>query len=283
MAHPAALFSLAPLTPRAIAVVQHPDNKHMSRLLNGKLVLDVGHVRSKSGDVNTIVEIGRNGDILVNASNISKVQCSFGMDPSTGIIMFYDHSSSHSSQVYCCSHEGSDEKVIPFEANPPRRVVVMQGINTIIGMGGVNKDLFVFQLLWPDKSDYLQSMEKVKSRGALALQVNQVNPRFARTTEYYADTDAPTQRYTRVHTTGHQQLKMRWKSIDTLGSGQFGDVHRGIDMDSGRVMAVKTLRKPSSWSGERWKHHLLDKPKREVENLSRLTHVSTCSLLCFHH
>jgi hypothetical protein len=87
-----------------------------------------------------------------------------------------------------------------------------------------------------------------------------------------ADTVLPSRRETRPHTVGPQQPQMRYKKIGkALGSGQFGNVYKAVDADTGRLMAVKVLKRPTGTS-ERMT--LFNALKREVETLSRLSHVS---------
>lgn len=62
---------------------------------------------------------------------------------------------------------------------------------------------------------------------------------------------------------------MRYKKLTELGAGSFGTVHKAIDVDTGKFMAVKILRGPSE--GNR------DALKREVEILSTLKHVGCTS------
>ncbi|CZR69589.1 uncharacterized protein PAC_19489 [Phialocephala subalpina] len=59
-----------------------------------------------------------------------------------------------------------------------------------------------------------------------------------------------------------------------LGSGQFGTVHKAIDVDSGKFMAVKILERSTRASKqEDWKQSLYYALKREVETLSEISHV----------
>jgi len=41
---------------------------------------------------------------------------------------------------------------------------------------------------------------------------------------------------------------MRYVKVAELGSGQFGVMHKAIDVDSGKFMAVKILQKPAGAS-----------------------------------
>jgi hypothetical protein len=142
-------------------------------------VLDIGHVRSGSGDsALTLATMGRTGDVIVEGSTIARIQCSFEIDRETNVVMFYDRSSSQTSQVF-------GENAVQFEHGRPRRVVVQDQLNTIIGMGGVKRNLVLFQLQW----HYLpeQVTERVKGRDREHLEVN---PRLSRTMDE-AETVAP--------------------------------------------------------------------------------------------
>lgn len=134
---------------------------------------------------------------------------------------------------------------------------------TIIGMGGGGRKLVLFGLNWYSRRPD-EFLEKVKARDSSVLEDN---PRFARTIDC-ADTAAPSRMETRIHTPGLCQPRLRWKPIgDPLGAGQFGTVLKAVDIDSGKVMAVKLMtrspRVAPLWSAL----------KREVEILSGISHV----------
>ena len=260
--HPLALFCLFPLTDRATAVLGLPANKHLlSRLRNGDYVLDIGRFRSKSSDYITLATIGRNGDVVVDAYNISRIQCSFEIDPVSNVVMFYDKSHSQTSQVFC-------QNRYQFEYGRPRKIVVLQEFKTVIGMGGVRRDLFQFELRWYS-DDLTVTMQRAKDRVIAALEVN---PQLALTTDAanQADTQLPSRWQTRVHTAGPRQPTVRYLYAGLLGRGTFGDVHKVLDVDSGKFMAVKLLKPPNQASTE-------TAMKREVETLSRISHVSEIS------
>jgi serine/threonine protein kinase len=100
------------------------------------------------------------------------------------------------------------------------------------------------------------------------------NPRLTRTIDE-APTALPSCRETRAHTPGPLQLTVRYVKVGRLGSGQFGEVHKAINVDSGRLMAVKILRRPARISKQdEWKTSVYYALKREVETLSSISHVS---------
>ena len=255
--HPLALFSLIPKNGRAKAVLAHQCNKHLvSYLEDGTLALDIGHVRSNSGDT-TLATLGRGDtDIFVEGSSIAKIQCSFEIRVDTKVVMFYDRSHSQSSQVFGLN-------AMPFESGGPRKVVVQENMNTIIGMGGEGRDLVQFELKWHYRP--VEAMEMIQNRENITFGY-QENPRLA-------DTVVPSRRETIPHTTGLEQRRLRYATINTLGSGQFGRVYKAVDVDSGRLMAVKILKKLPGISEQQWRVSLYSTLKREVEILSGISHV----------
>ncbi|KAJ9302331.1 hypothetical protein DTO271G3_1197 [Paecilomyces variotii] len=65
-----------------------------------------------------------------------------------------------------------------------------------------------------------------------------------------------------------------------LGAGQFGEVYKAVDMESGMLMNVEMLKPPPAASEERRKFYI--GLKREVEHFSRISHVrETSSELSF--
>lgn len=267
--HPLALFSLFPYkgNERAERLVSHSNNNHnVSTLSDGTLALDVGfHLRGKSSKTLATLGRGVDADIYVEGSGISRVQCSFEIDLDTGVVMLYDRSFANSTQVF-------GENATPFERErDQRKVLVQKGLNTIIGIGGERRDLVQFQLEW--HQDPTQTAETIKDYDTFPCGRVE-NPRLARTVNE-APTDLPSRRETRPHTPGQRQLKMRYVVRGMLGSGQYGEVHKAIDVDSGKFMAVKILEQPSRKSKqEDWKISLYYAFKREVETLSNISHVS---------
>lgn len=61
---------------------------------------------------------------------------------------------------------------------------------------------------------------------------------------------------------------MRYYKNGLLGEGQFGEVHKAIDADTGKVMAVKILKQALGQVAMRLN------VEREVGILSRARHVS---------
>ncbi|CDM30302.1 hypothetical protein DTO013E5_9283 [Penicillium roqueforti] len=261
--HRLALFSLRPLNERAKNVASHPGNKHLTSKLNdGTIVLDIGfHIRSRSR--HTIATLGRGGDadLFIEGFNISKIQCSFEIEPNTNVIMLYDRSHGQTTQVF--GHNAT-----PFEHGRVRQVVVQKNLNDVLGMGGKMQDVFRFQLLWHENT--CLTTERIKELESI-LDDHVENPRLARTVDDL-ETVLPSQMQTRIHTAGPLQLKMRYTKIDRLGSGQFGVVYKAIDVDTGKLLAVKILQQPEQALDEEWRKSLYYALKREVEALSQISH-----------
>jgi hypothetical protein len=144
--------------------------------------------------------------------------------------MFYDRSHGQTSQVF-------GENAEPFQQGAIRKVVVQKGLNDRIGMGGMRKNLVEFELRW--HQDPTQTMERIKDRDRT---IYNENPRLARTVDE-SETVLPSRRETRIHTPGGPQPKMRYVPVGPpLGSGQFATVYKAIDIDRGKIMAVKILK-----------------------------------------
>jgi len=276
--HPLAFFSLIPYpgSERAKRVVDHPDNvRHVSTLRDGVEALDVGfHIRGKSSTTLATIGRGVTADIYVEGSSISQIQCSFEINLDSGVVMLYDRSFAQSTQVF-------GTNATPFEHGRVRRVLVQEGLNTIIGIGGERQDLVQFELKW--HQDLTKMAEIIKNYDALACGRIE-NPRLARTVDV-SPTDCLSRWETSPQTLGQQQLKIRYVKVGPeLGSGQFGTVHKAIDVDSGKVMAVKILEQPTTASRqEHWRQSLYYALKREVKTLSEISHVSKSSLTSYSH
>ncbi|KAK4171055.1 hypothetical protein QBC36DRAFT_391346 [Triangularia setosa] len=210
--HPLALF-LSSL------VVTHSCNGHLASVLNnGTLAPNIDfHIRSQPyGTLATLRH--RETNIFVEGSSIAKLQCFFEIDLGTSMVMLYDRSHGQTGQLF-------GDHAIAFQYGRLRKVMIQEGLNDIVGMGGVGENLVTFQLKWHQGP--LQTMER--------------NPRLAWTVDL-SETVLPSQMETRPHTPGSQKLKMRNKKMAELGTGQFGTVHKAIDVDLGRLVAVKMLR-----------------------------------------
>lgn len=256
--HSQTLFWLVPLNDGAIAVLNHPGNQYLVSLLpepnlEQTVGIEIGfHVGSASR--NTLATLGRSGaDIVVEGTSISRIQCSFEISEEFGSVLLYDRSNSQSTQAL-------GEDAIPFEPGRIRRIAVTRYVNTFIGMGGAGSDLVQFELKW--------HQPKLNPKNLVDSRVLD-NPRLARTIDE-TPTIAPSRRITRIHTPRDREQKTRWAKQFELGSGRFGRVLSTIDVDKGRIMAVKVIQRPTS----DFEQNLWISLKREIEALAHLSHVS---------
>ncbi|KAL8903846.1 MAG: hypothetical protein Q9171_007257 [Xanthocarpia ochracea] len=229
------LFSLKPHNAKATEVVNSPYNEHLlSRLeSDGSLVLDV-HFPVGSGS--TLAALGRGYvDIMLNYPTISRLQCTFEVNLASKVVMLYDRSVSHTTQIH-----GTNQ--YPFEhGRPIRRVVVMPGPNQIISMGGHDRRFVSFEIVW--HHEFAEVVRKLRGHNTLprdhAHDVAR-NPHKGHTVEE-AVTVLPSRMMTRIHTSSGPQPRMRYIPFDQLGAGAFGTVYKAIDVDTGNLMAVKII------------------------------------------
>ncbi|KAI1734089.1 kinase-like domain-containing protein [Xylaria scruposa] len=271
MSHPLALFSLVPMNDRAFEVLDSPHNKRFVREVNGKRVLEIGHIRSISENASTLAIMGRDGDIILAGKNISKKQCSFEINQDTNVVMFYDRSFRNTCQVY--EFPGSETK--KFELRRHRKVAVGAKLNRVIGLGGPDCNIYQFRLDW--KENLHLTLNKVKKRECLDLEEN---TRLAETIDD-SDTVLPSQMETRVHNTVPRDLPLRWARVNTLGSGSFGEVYRAVNVDNGTLLAVKRLKKPKAATDLEYLNKLKVLWRREAKNLSTLKHTHIVQFLAW--
>ncbi len=259
-----ALFSLVPLNEKAVMVVQDENNDHlvsMSWKLNVPS-FDIGFHLNSQSSANTLATLGRdNCDIHLRPTTIARTQCSFEIDDlNTGIVMFYDRSHKHNTRV-------SGTSAQPFEkGRSPRKVLVYPGVNDKISMGGINGETIEFQIEWILNEDQIKEVVR-KHRDAEKETIT--NPRKARTrdpTETVLNSAimTPDQAFQRPSQSG-----IRYFKRELRGTGSFGKVWRAIDVDSGRVMAMKQI---DCVPGSQEQDHVR-KVRREVELMRRSKHV----------
>ena len=261
--HHLALFSLIPDNDQAHAILAHPDTIHLvslipntewpenpDRVVSG---LNIGfHIGSKSRY--TLATLGRSGaDITVEGSNISRIQCSFEICQATNKIMLYDRSNSMSTQL--CGRNA-----VPFElGRKPRRVVVDRSLNDEFGFGGDGCNLVRFKICWHMSASNVR--DQINNR--------EDSPCFARTMDE-TPTVQPFRRVTRIHYPGNGEPEIRYADMGLLGSGQFAEVRKIVNIGSGEIMAVKRIR----WPEQQFQSRGYAVMKREVEIWGRTSNVS---------
>jgi hypothetical protein len=243
------LFSLRPSNDRAEEAVMHHKNSHLiSTRLQNIFDLDI-----QSQPFGTLATVGREADVFVEGDSISDVQCSFEVDQEMNAIVLYDMSNKGNTRV------SQGERAIKWEGEKPRRRVVLSTLITTIAMGGRKGNLVQFQLVW--HVNPAERME-IETRDGI-IRSQEVHPPLRTLPGTPAQPEA-------AHPPGIRRAILG----QPLGSSAFGTVHEFRDMDGGKLMAVKRLKRPESWEPEQEQERFNLLLKREVEALCQLNHVS---------
>lgn len=133
-------------------------------------------------------------------------------------------------------------------------------------MGGINGDMIEFRIEWILNEEQIKAVAR-KHRDA--EKNTMINPRKARTcdpTETVLDLAkiTPAQAFQIPPQPG-----IRYFQRELLGVGSFGKVWRVIDVDSGRLMAMKQI----DWVPRSQKQDYASKVRGEVELMRRSKHV----------
>ena len=259
--HLQTIFHLVPKTDKAEAALAHPDNEPFVSLCwtknnDRQPGLEIGYHVPARPRPGVIVEMGRNADLTLPSSSISAIHFSFEVHPESKQIMFYDRSRHHST------------KIEPFGFRQDgvfRQIVLKHDTVYKISAGGERKDQYEFELHWVRDKDALQEAEL----GYRLAEERAQNPRWARTVDEGL-TDLPSWYNTRLHTPANGGVQRAIEG-EPLGKGAWGEVRKGVDLDSGCSIAVKKIvlppRTERTFDGENF---LL----REVKTLSSISHVS---------
>lgn len=255
---PLTLFTLIPMNKAALATVNYSDNAPFVSQLGDKLVFDIGHTRAKP--CGTLVTLGRgkNADIFLDSPSLSRIQCSFVINPDTNVVMLHDLSSQSSTQVFGLPST-------PFENDRKRQVVVCSTMNTMLGMGGEGRDLYTFQLCW--RGDLTNTLKEIKLRKEADASISyEEDPRVMRTVDEKATAKESPRFDLRIQVPSRPRIRYMTPENARVGNGQFGQVFKVLDMDTGTFLAVKKLSLPAAGSWEAVAQ------KREIEVLSRSRH-----------
>ncbi|KAK4071315.1 hypothetical protein Purlil1_13458 [Purpureocillium lilacinum] len=253
------LFSLVPLNQLSVDVLKDTDNRHHVAAINAgddvsREVLHVGFTTSSAKY--TLATIGRQGDIVVRAPNISRVQLSFELVETTFEVMAYDRSSNQSTAFL-------GPQAMSFRpGQTTRRVLMDRQINLELGFGGHDARQFRFRIMWHDPPPLTITQ---------ALAFREDSPRQARTLE--DDTPGVTmpECTTRVRDIS-SGAQMRFSNRALLGNGGFGVVFEAVDVESGKVFAVKRIKRPDVGT------HRYTLLQREVNALRGLCHPHIVAL-----
>ncbi|KAG5917916.1 hypothetical protein E4U42_007070 [Claviceps africana] len=253
MAHPSTIFYLVPLNERALDVVKHPSNRHLFSTYDDKPVLNIDlTIPSHSCSSNTIVTLGRGKatDIVIDGQDISRLQCSFEIDDTTHMVMLHDRS------VKGTTHVSGSGNFMSFQQGRPRIIVVCKEFNDIVRLGVFEETCVKFQLSWPNSP--VQSEAIIRNRQVSTSKFKE-SPQDVRTNSGPETVLPSGYMQTRIHTPGSKQFPLRYHRLNDLAKGGFGTVYKAVNVDTGKLLAVKCL--PIRGAGS---YHLL---KREVETL----------------
>ncbi|KAL2410454.1 hypothetical protein ABEF95_001087 [Exophiala dermatitidis] len=272
--HPQTLFHLIPDAHSLMAkqMLYHPDNEPFLSVCKSAPItvengygLEVGYHVSRRPRPLVIGEVGRNADLVMPGSSISKVHFSFEVHPESRHIMFVDRSRLHGTRI---SPEG-------FRLDGDfRQVVLMPGKQYTIFAGAENSDQFVFHLHPIEAMEYLLPKVELDSQ---MLEARGENPRWARTTE-----GAPTVLsawYSKRLREPAVGVVQRAVEGGRLGKDQFGEVLKAVDCDSGCLIVVKKIKlDPRKESAVPYKK-LWSLVQREVAVLSEISHKNIVEYL----
>ncbi|EGC44450.1 STE family protein kinase [Histoplasma capsulatum var. duboisii H88] len=192
----------------------------------------------------TLATLGRNGDIIVDGPNISRIQCSFEILPEYDVVMLYD--------------ECLVTKPRRSSLDAKRRVVIGERFNNIIGMGGTGCDQVQFEVVW----------HRANFKGKEEADHRIESPLQARTVDN-VPTVVPSEIPTPDQWPPIQKPTIRHKALSVLGEGSFGIVYKVVDVDSGKTMAAKAISQPQNGFHAQQK----DRLEREIFALSQSSHA----------
>lgn len=269
--HIKTIFHLVPHeeSPKAQQMLHSVDNQRFVSLCKQatrfgeteKYGLEIGYHVSESRRARVIVEVGKNGDLVMPGSSISQVHFSFEIHPESDQIMFVDRSRLNSTKIEPDGFRGGGNF---------RQVVLKLETQYLIRAGGEKMDQYVFHLIAFKGKDGLAQQLQSEFQ---AIEAWGPDPRLARTVED-TPTDLSTWYNTRLHTPAIGAVQ-RTVDIERLGGGAFGEVFKAVDCDSGRTIAVKKVKLPRNESGA-IDQQAMTRLQWEVKILSTMSHV--CSV-----
>lgn len=255
------VFHLFPLNHEARELVDYRPNHHLREPLSNSTPAGELHdfglrimTPCLEGQPCTLTTIGRNADILVPQLEtapdacISRVHCSFEIQEN-GEILLQDRSSFQNTQLF-------GPNAFPFErGRVPRRVLITDTYNRHFGFGNTGAKLFCFQIIWPSRPQQRTTPKHLPTLG---------NPRMMRTQDLQPGRIGPRKTF---QERGPDQgfLPLRWIEGTLIGVGQHGSVLESLDVDSGRVLALKSI--PTTHSDK-------SDLQKEINILKSLSHVS---------
>ncbi|KAL2261231.1 hypothetical protein VTK26DRAFT_4541 [Humicola hyalothermophila] len=266
------LFSLAPRRSRAEDIVKINTRKY------GTMVFRAAHRSKTKGCFLTMGSDG-NCDILL-PQDCSSVHCVFYL-LETGELVVEDRTSSHSVELnWCESLEDLPKAKYRLQGSPRHRVIPLAQPPPGGGIFLSLKRDIVFEFAWRFSTRDPEYVDEVRRRLAKIVRSNIKEglgqpPRFrpSRDRECPGGIRERLSEYTPI-VPGEESMESRIKReihhYRKLGKGCYGTVFKAVDLETGKLWAVKTCRNPdgSVFPGDSWKSVL----KNEVEKLGKLTH-----------
>lgn len=256
------LFHLVPLNQLARDALLHPDNDRFvspSAIDNEgrpvKLGLEIGFHVPLIPTGRVITRLGRNADLILPERHVSAVHIAFQIHPET-LVTLLSVRSKRSLPVIVAGLTGKPHRV-------DGDCVLLYGQNYKIKIV-----CYVFQLIWRNAGtvESLRALVTQQYRNSLQ-RLQFVRPRDLPTD---VGSDLHTWHQTRLHTAKRVLFREAEGEPRTLiGGGQFGDVFRAVDLESGNAIAVKVVRLSRYPNVELARVAL----HREIKALEKLKHV----------
>ncbi|KAL8366353.1 hypothetical protein RB595_004905 [Gaeumannomyces hyphopodioides] len=160
-------------------------------------------------------------DVIIRGPGIEPVQCAFLLRSDNGIVMFVDCSRGKTSRA---SHTA-------FSPEPkPRMVALSPEFNTSIRMGAPGSGRMRFRISWPD-SPYPKPRYSDVWRMCMLLSPESLVPEIR--TKPEPKMFSPARR---------KEHAIRYEELGAVGRNTRGLVSKVVDVDTGNLLAVKTIR-----------------------------------------
>lgn len=257
-AHTDTLFHLEPADHFTSGVLSHHNNGRLVSLSpQGEPALEIGyhvHQIARGGQVLARLGRGRSADLVLDDQKISETHIAFEVHPvSHAILLCISARNSSSVTIQPNKVLRTDDGFRQFVLIPGQEYTI-----SIQALAGILK----FHLRW--RLD-LSSIARAVDAGFQAAETRVVITQFAKT-HVDEDNDIGSWYNTRLSSSRLENGVRNVQLRKVLGVGAFGNVHEGLDLDSGHLVAVKIV-EPDNEQQFKSLH-------REIQTLGTLKHVS---------